>query len=341
MDENENELLEAKAENTAVAENTAAQEKPEAAQEKEHKLELNGMHCESCERLVRRAAEKAGAEVKQVNAGEGFVTFSCDEGVLPALKKALLAKGFTEKGSEEVGRGDINRVKEYAVAVMENREDVEVENALLNYSLGSFAMLVLIAAALYLFVLQGIENIAGYAQLFLLAIGSAVVLSFSYHHLGTYRRAMSCTNGMMAGMTLGMMGGFLVGALVGATNGMFVGSLAGMLAGIALGVGIGRHCGVMGALEGGMAGIMAGTMGAMLSVMMVNDHLLAFLYVLFALCAGVLGGLSYMMHREAAEVPKKSDLKASFSEFAGFCAVMVLALMLLMTLGPKAGFIYP
>lgn len=307
----------------------------------EYRLELSGMKCESCERLVRRAAHKAGAEVREVNSNAGFATFACGDAMLPALKKALAEKGFAEKGSADGGRGDFGRLFAYARGVLEGKEEVAVENALLNYSLGAFAMLVALVAALYMSVLRGMPNAAGYAPLALLAIGSAAVLAFSYYHLGTYRRKLSCTNGMMAGMTLGMMAGFLVGALIGSTNGMFVGSLAGMAAGIFFGVGIGRHCGVMGGLEGMMAGLMAGTMGAMLSVMMVNDHLLAFLYVLFALCAAILGGLSYMMHREAEEEAGKQDLKAGFGEFAGFATVLVLGALFLMLFGPKSGIVFP
>jgi hypothetical protein len=338
VDGNESEMLEVKTE--AVADSGPVEQKAEASQAEEHRLELNGMKCESCERIVRRAAKKAGADVVAIDANAGYATFVCNDTVLDAVRKALAAKGFAEKGSEEGGRGDFGRVKEYFAAMLEGKEEVAVESTLLKYALGSFAALVMAIALIYALVLKNMAGAGSYAQLFLLAIASAVVLSFSYYHLGSYRRSLSCTNGMMAGMTLGMMGGFLVGALVGATNGMFVGSVAGMAAGIALGVGVGKHCGIMGALEGGMAGIMAGTMGAMLSVMMVNDHLMAFLYLLFALCAGVLGGLSYMMHRESAEEARSEHLKAGFAEFAQFAAVLVLGMMMLMLFAPKSGLVF-
>jgi hypothetical protein len=334
----DSELLEATTE--AIATPAAAGQKAEAGSAKEHRLELTGMKCESCERLVRRAAKKAGAEVAAIDANAGYATFVCTGDELSALRLELAKKGFSERGSEAGGRGDFGRIREYFSAMLEGREEVEVESALLKYALGSFAALLVIAAAVYAFALKGMANASGYAQFFLLALGSAVALSFSYYHLGSYRRSLSCTNGMMAGMTLGMMAGFLVGAIVGATNGMFVGSLAGMAAGIALGVGVGKHCGIMGALEGGMAGIMAGTMGAMLSVMMVNDHLMAFLYVLFALCVLVLAGLSYMMHRESAEEVRSEHLNAGFVDFAMFASVLVLGMGLLMLLGPKTGLIY-
>ena len=307
----------------------------------EHRLELSGMRCESCERLVRRAAHKAGAEVRAIDANAGFATFACEDAALPALKKALAEKGFAEKGGAEGGRGDFARVWAYVRGIMAGEEEVAIENALLNYSLGAFAGLALVAAGIYMLAFSGLPNAPGYAPLLLLVVGTSVALAFSYYHLGTYRRSLSCSNGMMAGMALGMIAGFLVSALLGATNGMFVGTVAGMAAGIAFGVGIGRHCGVMGGLEGVMAGLMAGAMGAMLSVMMVNDNLLLFLYILFALCAVVLGGLSYMMHREAAEAPSRGELRAGFGEFAGFAAVLVLGMALLMAFGPKVGLIYP
>jgi hypothetical protein len=238
-------------------------------------------------------------------------------------------------------RGTPERMLTYISDVLAGRKEVEVETKLLNYALASAVALVLLAAAGHLVVLKGsVPNAMGYAPLVLLAIGTSVMAAFAHFHMSCYRAKMSCTNGMMVGMTIGMCVGFMAGALVGATNGMFVGSLAGMAIGIAMGANLGRHCGVMGAMEGIMAGMMAGTMGAMIAVMMVNDHLLAFLFVLFGICAFVLGGLSYMMYREAGSA-EAGELRVSMLKFAGMSAVLAVSLVLLMLWGPKSGIIYP
>jgi len=146
---------------------------------------------------------------------------------------------------------------------------------------------------------------------------------------------MTCQNGMMVGMITGMVSGFLIGALIGAANGMFMGSLLGMVFGIGIGLELGRCCGIMGALEGIMAGIMSGIMGAMTSVMLYNDNLLVLLYVLFGFCILVLGGASYMIHREAGKI-QLSELNIDMVSFVLYATLFFMFLVMFALYGPKS-----
>ncbi|MEW6721759.1 MAG: hypothetical protein AB1324_00700 [Candidatus Micrarchaeota archaeon] len=306
----------------------------------DYRLDLNGMTCGSCERLIQRVAEQNGGTVREVDANSGVVTLACDETALGKIKSELASKGFPERRAGEGQRGDPARVGKYVASIIAGEAHVETEGRLLNYALGSAASLVLLFGAVYAAFQAIIPSAFAYLPLIALAIASSVLSVFSYSHMKAYSRSISCSNGMMVGMTMGMISGFLVGALVGAANGMFIGSLAGMAAGIALGGNLGRCCGIMGALEGVMAGLMAGIMGAMTSVMMLGDNLVLFLYILFGVCAFVLGGLSYMMFREAGAAPADAQ-KARFAEFAGASAAFAIALSLVMVYGPKGPFVYP
>ncbi|MDO8339816.1 MAG: hypothetical protein Q7T16_04120 [Candidatus Burarchaeum sp.] len=306
---------------------------------KEFRLELNGVSCGACEKIIERVAEKNDVSIVRIDANAGVITVKCEEGRLGALKKGLAEKGFGEKGTG-TARGDPAKVLGYISAVLAGEKHVGVESKLLNYALASAVIIVLLTLAGQFLLFGGVANSMAYAPLFLLVIGTSVLAVFSYQHMLCFCRNLSCSNGMMAGMTLGMMAGFMAGALVGATNGMFMGSLVGMAVGIALGANVGRFCGVMGAMEGIMAGLMAGTMGAMLSVMMVSNNLLLFLYILFGICAFLLGGLSYMMYREAGSA-EVSELRISLLRFAGMSSGLAFALIFIMLYGPKSGIIYP
>jgi hypothetical protein len=92
----------------------------------------------------------------------------------------------------------------------------------------------------------------------------------------------------------------------------------------------------MGAMEGMMAGLMSGTMGAMTTVMMINDHVLAFMYMLSGICLVMVGGLSYMMFREAGPAPRAGF---SFARFATLSIALGAMMLAVMVYGPKNGFI--
>jgi len=238
----------------------------------------------------------------------------------------------------ETGRGDVKGPVRYLSDILAGKRHVEIESRLLNYSLGTTTALTGAGVVAYAVLLQGMQLSVDLSLIFLAIICSVTTL-FAYHHVMHYGKNMSCANGMMAGMTLGMISGFMAGALIGATNGMFIGSVGGMMIGISLGGNLGRCTGVMGAMEGIMAGIMAGIMGAMTSVMMINDNLVAFLFLLFGICTFVLGGLSYMMYREAGITPLAKPV--GFGRFLAISMVFSIALVVLMVYGPKGPITYP
>jgi hypothetical protein len=298
------------------------------------------MTCDSCDRLIRRIAEQGGVAVKEINIREGYVTVLSEEAALEDFRKKIAEKGYTERKEPLSERGNPAKVAKFIGAVIAGDPEVSVETRLFNHALGSLAALVLLGAAFYLTFVKDMPKSQEYAPLLLLAAGASVVTVSSYQHIIHYRKSMSCMNGMMVGMTMGMISGFLVGAVIGATNGMFIGSVAGMAVGIAGGASLGRCCGIMGAMEGIMAGLMAGIMGAMTSVMMINDNLVAFLYILFVICTFVLGGLSYLMYREAGAAPKPVQMPA-FSGFLARCTALALMIGLIMVFGPKGPITFP
>lgn len=292
-------------------------------------LDLNGMTCNSCEKLVTIIAEKQGGRVKSINLKTGKVELSIDETQVPSLKQNLAQKGFSEKNSE-VERGNTNRFLAYFSSILANEPHVSNESELFNNSIASLAGLFILFGSLVYF---GIFSFASvYTPIIFLVLLSSVLILFSYSHLLCYAKNLSCMNGMMAGMTIGMISGFLVGLLIGATNGMFIGSVVGILIGSFLGVNIGKCCGIMGALEGIMAGIMAGVMGAMTSIMLLNDNLVPFLYIFFGLCAIVLAGLSYMMYREGGAIEKQ---KHTFSDFFIRSTIFSIILTVFILFGPR------
>ncbi|HLC92239.1 MAG TPA: hypothetical protein VJH23_00870 [archaeon] len=301
---------------------------------KEYTLQLSGMTCGSCEHLIEKVVARNGASVNAIDATLGFVRLTCDESQIGTIRAQLAEKGFAETDEISAQRGNLANVWNYARSIISAKPEVEVEAKLLNYAMGSAIVLALLSAAAYLFALNGIPNKEAYLPLIALSVVTAISTAYPYYHAKCYTKRMSCSNGMMSGMIMGMMPGFMVGALLGATNGMFIGSTLGLIAGIFMGVKIGKCCGVMGALEGVMAGLMAGIMGAMTSVMMLNDNLIAFLYIMFAVCVFVLAGMSYMMHREAGHTPKQ-EFRTNFTGFLAASTIIWGLLMAFMAFGPK------
>ena len=307
---------------------------------KEFKLELSGMTCDSCGKLIKKVAEQNEAVVTAIDFEKHSVTVACEPEKLDKFKQELAEKGYPEKGKEGGTRGNPERVKKYILAIVAGEPQVTVETKLMNYTIGSLLTLIILGSITYTTFLKNIRNVAEYIPLLFLAIIGAAVITYSYYHMKCYRKTMSCMNGMMVGMTMGMIPGFMVGALIGATNGMFIGSIVGMGVGMLLGASIGRCCGVMGAMEGIMAGLMAGLMGAMTSIMMLRDNLVFFLYILFGICTFVLTGLSYLMYRESGAAPK-IEFKHHFIDFLATTGLFAILMTLMMLYGPRGLLIYP
>jgi len=306
---------------------------------REYELRLKGMSCGSCERIIERVVTSNGASVRSIDAKTGTVVIACREDQLDSLKSHLAQKGFTEGEGNCCNRGDLSGVKKYLLALLAGEPQVEVETKLMNYAIISAATLVFVGAFGSGLLLKVFGNAANTISFLMLIIAASVMTVFSYFHMACYKRNMSCTNGMMVGMTTGMVAGFLMGAIVGATNGMFVGSVVGLASGATIGIGVGRYSGIMGAMEGIMAGLMSGLMGAMTSIMLLNDNLLAMLYILAGISVVTLGGLSYMMYREEGSAPV-GQLGARIDNFFMASAALSALLLLIIAYGPKGPITY-
>ncbi|MFH0737179.1 MAG: heavy-metal-associated domain-containing protein [Candidatus Micrarchaeota archaeon] len=304
---------------------------------KAYKIYLDGMTCGACEKAIERVVAQNGAGIIGIDAGQGILEMAAPPDSVSAIKEQLAQRGFRERGAGE--RGDIRRILVYAKSVIAGERHVEVESRLFNHAIGASAILSLGAFLIFGIMTSEFKDTFSAASLTFFMIITSVMSVYSISHMETYRKGMTCTNGMMVGMTTGMVSGYMVGAVIGATNGMFIGSVAGTVTGIAVGLSLGRHSGVMGAMEGVMAGLMSGTMGAMTSVMMINDNLLAFLYLLCGICLVASGSLSYMMFREAGPAPAHG-MKGGFFRFlagSGALCAMMLAIILY---GPRAALVF-
>ena len=254
---------------------------------KTEKIEIDGMTCESCEKLVSRAVAKAGGSVKEISASKGNAVIEYTEGEREKMEKAIESAGYSIGG--QVSQIPLERqLVTFASDFLAGKPITKPVRDCFTYSIISF--IVLLAAIFMLF------GSSKYFLYFIYTAISAVAIAGGVALANAYKQHISCMEGMMLGMTIGMSAGFLLGAIAGATNGMFVGSMLGMLVGIALGACTGKSCGIMGAMEGIMAGVMGGTMGAMLTVMMQYDHLAEFLPIFVLANLLTLAGLKYMLY---------------------------------------------
>jgi hypothetical protein len=307
-------------------------------------LLLHGMHCDSCSRIIERTVLKyEGACIRTFDTANNRMVLACSSDVqLGEIRESLRAKGYQtllpgEEAEEGFEAGSIHRGLDFIRSVMRGRDGFETENRLVKYSAGALLVVLAAQALLYLSFFSRIPGfLAAYWSVTILTAVSVVALLFAYCHAYAFRKSFSCMCGMMTGMTFGMAGGFLIGAFAGATNGMFVGSLVGMAIGIGFGYYTGRYCGVMGVMEGIMGGLMAGTMGAMLSVMMVFDHLVPFLFILTGIEALILVAFSYMLYKEHGNMTP-AMVKLDGTGFIILALAIDLALTVIFIYGPKAG----
>ena len=307
-------------------------------------LILHGMHCDSCGKIIERTVRKyEGACIRSFDmANNRIVLVSSSSEQLGEIREALLTKGYQtllpgEDAEEGFEAGSIQRGLDFIRSVVAGREGFETENQLVKFSITALLVVLAAQALLYTAVFSRIPGfLAAYWSVTILTAVSVVALLFAYCHAYAFRKSFSCMCGMMTGMTFGMAGGFLIGAFAGATNGMFVGSLVGMAIGIGFGYYTGRYCGVMGVMEGIMGGLMAGTMGAMLSVMMVFDNLVPFLFILTGIEAVILVAFSYMLYKEHGNMTP-GMIKLDADSFIILALAIDLALTVIFIYGPKAG----
>lgn len=289
------------------------------------KIAISGMTCESCEKLITRAVEKAGAKVKEISASKGYAVIDYD-GSRSAIESAIEKAGYSL--DELPPSAPLERqLVSFASDFFAGKPSTRIIRECFTYSVLSF--IALAAASAFIGANGKYFLYFIYSAISAVAVGGAIALARAY------RSSFNCMEGMMVGMTIGMSAGFLFGAIVGATNGMFIGSVFGMAIGMLLGLYAGKACGIMGAMEGLMAGIMGGTMGAMLSVMMQFDHLDEFMPIFVASNLLVLAGLKYMMHYYAG---KRGEVKLMGApSFFLICALLCAATIAAIICLPKNG----
>jgi hypothetical protein len=323
---------------------TGAQEPAGEENPLEVGLILHGMHCDSCGKIIERTVRKyEGAGIREFDTVNNQIVLACrSDGQLGEIREALLEKGYQtllpgEDAEEGYEAGAMHRGLDFILSVYNGRDGFETENQLVKYSVNALLVVLAAQALLYAAVFSRIPGfLSAYWSVTILTAVSVVALLFAYCHAYAFRKSFSCMCGMMTGMTFGMAGGFLIGAFAGATNGMFVGSLVGMAIGIGFGYYTGRYCGVMGVMEGIMGGLMAGTMGAMLSVMMVFDNLVPFLFILTGIEAVILVAFSYMLYKEHGNMTPEM-VKLDAGSFIILALAIDLALTVIFIYGPKAG----
>jgi cation transport ATPase len=254
---------------------------------KTEKIEIDGMTCESCERLITKSVAAAGGKIQKISASEGFAIIECTEGGREKMEKAIEAAGYSIGVSASQVPFE-RQLSAFITDFLASKPAAKPVRDCFTYSVISF---ILLAAALFL-----LFGSSKYFIYFIYAAISAVAIAGGVALASACKRHITCMEGMMLGMTIGMSAGFLFGAIIGASNGMFIGSMFGMLIGMALGAFTGKYCGIMGAMEGLMAGVMGGTMGAMLAVMMQFDNLALFMPIFVLANLLVLAGLKYMLY---------------------------------------------
>lgn len=297
------------------------------------KLRITGMHCDSCEKVLKRDISKI-ENVKDINLKyNNEIATIIYENTLDTnrLVDTIRTAGY----DATVMNGDsIDETVNFKKYLEDIKQGNRIEREVILIAAGIFVALILLEAIAYFGFFKNIPNFFnkyGYYIIFLII--SAVITGASVWHIKAYGDRFSCMTGMMIGMTTGMISGFLIGMLVGATNGMFMGSIMGILVGMAVGIWTGNCCGVMGTMEGMMAGLMGGLMGAMTSLMLLNDNLKLIIPILVFAFLMILIGLDYTIYKEARNAKVN---KYEYFPYITFCFIITITLTFLMIYGPKS-----
>ncbi|MBI2672582.1 cation transporter [Candidatus Woesearchaeota archaeon] len=300
------------------------------------KLRIAGMHCESCEKLLKKALSKLG-HIKEIDLrynNEIATIYYNQEINVDKVISIIRESGYDAmpiSGDYSINNASIKQF----LKDLKNKN--KAEGQLIFIALQVFAILALLEGVAYFGFFRNIPNFFntyGYFIIFLLI--NVVLMATSVWHIKIYGNKFTCMTGMMIGMTIGMLSGFLIGIIVGATNGMFVGSVAGLLIGMAVGGWCGKCCGIMGIMEGIMAGLMGGLMGAMTSLMLLNDNLKLIFPIVTGASALILGGLDYMIYKETKKNEINETYKYDKFNFISFCFLITIIVTFIMVYGTKS-----
>ncbi|QQR93091.1 MAG: hypothetical protein IPJ89_02535 [Candidatus Iainarchaeum archaeon] len=292
-------------------------------------LPIRNVSCDACEKVIGRLLRRFDqAKIESISKDATTLTLTCEEKELPGIKAKLSEYNYL---NETTPRAHPSFVLH---RIVQGHAAYRREHELLTQTLLLFATLFIGMGFAFLLWGQSERFTILFPILALLPMGIAVNAG-ALQHVRQLVHHLNCANGMMAGMIIGMIAGFMSGAVIGATNGMFMGSIVGMGIGMGASAYAVRKVGIMGILEGLMAGLMAGTMGAMLSVMMLTDHLIVFLYILFAVCIFILLGMSYFMLKEVGPIQDEGK-ETPLLPLATLGLLVLLGFMLLALFGPQS-----
>jgi len=299
------------------------------------KLRIVGMHCESCEKSLKKALSKL-EHIKEIDlkySNEVATIKYNPELNINDVIGVIRNVGYDAivlNGNEDYG--EVNFKKYINVLKQKNR----VEKHMVYGALGTLLIFGMVEFIAYYGFFNNIPDFFDrFGYYFIFLVISIVLGGTSIWHIKCYGDKLSCMSGMMIGMTTGMINGFLIGMIVGATNGMFIGTIIGILIGILVGIWTGKCCGIMGIMEGMMAGLMGGLMGAMTSLMLINDHLKIIVPILVVISSIILIGLDYMVFKEVRNIKEKVN-KYDFVTFLTVCFIILIALNWVMVYGPKS-----
>lgn len=302
------------------------------------KIYVPEIDCDSCTTLISKRLNKLdGIEKITFDSDGAIVTFDERKINQSNIIETIISAGF-RAGIHPFPRKTFSeRRKEF----FENKKKYQIERRGIVYAIAVFIILILLELIAYLTIFNTIPNfMKTYTWwIFYLDI-SIITLGYGLWHISSYKCNITHMVGMMIGMTAGMQTGLLIGSIVGATNGFFVGAMTGMLFGTLVGALAGKCCGIMGVMEGMMAGVMGGTMGAMITVMMLNEHILVFMPFFVAINIVIIAAMSYMFYEEAVEEKKVNSNRIDFVTFASTCIFITFILILIIIFGPKGMIIF-
>ncbi|MBI4182163.1 MAG: cation transporter [Candidatus Aenigmarchaeota archaeon] len=300
---------------------------------------VGGLHCGSCEAVVKRAVGKlAGVQDISFSGEHVTVHFAPEQLTAEQIARTIAQKGYraTAPGLDIRPAGPGVRG---GLRALWKEQAFQAERQMIQH--GAIAFIIL--AFLQSFILRGLFPAAagGIWPLSLYLILTVAAVGAALWHFFSFRKQVSCMTGMMVGMTMGMVAGFLAGAIVAAANGILIGSVYGVLAGMLVGAWAGRCCGVMGLMEGMMAGLMSGVMGGMIPLMFLSENVFLFYPVLAGACILILGGLTYHLSWENREYEKAHGSPVerkplSFLAYLAVCFIIIFLTTALMVWGPQS-----
>jgi copper chaperone CopZ len=300
---------------------------------REMNLYVPSLHCESCERRVRKA----------LDGHNGIQSMAFNDDAIRLMVSESVNAGEIQEKIESLGY----RVSSHPVNSLtlgeqfqyfkENANEYIIERKSFFYAFIIFFLLWAVQGLTYLAFFRDTPNFwSSYAWWFFYLNISIAFIGATMRTLLSYKARITHMTGMMIGMTVGMQTGMMIGAVVGATNGFFVGAMTGMVIGVLVGAVMGSCCGVMGTMEGMMAGLMGGTMGPMIAVMMIADNILYFMPLYMAINLIILIGLWYMHHESVVyKSPKVRRAPIDFTTYASASIVACTMLTFIMLFAPR------